>query len=317
MQHFFTKLLFAGTGKTANKQLYRRVLFSNVVFLTLSAVYLTFMLMDISSYFRPWSELNFDALTVPLMIAYCLLGIYLNQIGRSYLGRLTFLLSWILLMQVIPIIILQTPADYYIAFPLGLIFHSVLAQLIVATKKEPITFYLLMAGSLVTLIYSKDFLLYFDSDVNRIDNAIIGSKYYDLVIILYWLLFNTMTYYVIRVLDQVIEKNEEQKELLLETNKELNEMNALVDVTNKNLEDQVDQRTKELQQANKVLASYAFYNAHLIKGPFCRIKGLAMLAEKNAISEKEFKERMATSIQELDKAIEEMQLHFNDANKID
>ncbi len=309
------QFLFIGTSKTSDAHISRRVLFSNVVFITLPLVYFIFMLLDIKVYFQPFGQLNFDQFVVPIMILYCFLGLALNKWGYSFYGRLLLLILWPLLMHIIPIIILHTPADYYIAFPLGIIFHSILIQLTISSKKEAFTFYILLFISFVLLIFSRNILLQFDDSLDMSTSLLVDSVYYTLVSILYWLLFNVMIYYVINVLDGLIQNNENQKNQLVEQNEELNQMNSTIDDINKNLEQQVNDRTIELKQKNEVLTSYAFYNAHLINGPFCRIKGLMMLKELNAIEEIELKRRLSENLLELEEAIQKLQNHLNEVEE--
>lgn len=315
MKNLINKIIYSGTRGAINPHVVRRILFSNVIFLTLPIVYLAFMLLDFQVYLQPLSEMHFDQLTVPLMIIFCVIGIFLNRKGFSYLGRVAFLIIWPLLMHILPIILLQTPSDYYLAYPLGLVFHAVLIQLLISHKKESITYYTFLSISLILIVTSKKFLLHFDLDPNRVNSPIVGNEYYTLVGILYWLLSNTLIFYVINVLDGVIEKNELQRAELEETNNELQAMNDKVDHVNKSLEEQVQNRTKDLEEANKTLMNYSFYNAHLIKGPFCRIKGLVMLKEKNAIDNAEYAIRLNQSIEELQTAIGNMQDHLNEADK--
>jgi hypothetical protein len=49
---------------------------------------------------------------------------------------------------------------------------------------------------------------------------------------------------------------------------------------NDNLEAMVDDRTLEVENKNRSLAEYAFINAHMLRGPLCRIIGLINLMER-------------------------------------
>ncbi len=308
-------IIYSGTDDHHNPHLARRILFTNVIFAVLPAVYIVFIILDFESYLMPIYEWNFDVVTIPVMVIYCVVGIYLNRKGFSYAGRLGFLIIWPLLMHILPVILLNTPSDYYLAYPLGMIFHSILIQLFISFKREQFTFYIMMSLSLVVIITFRDFLIHFDSNPNRLSNDVIGSIYYSLVAILYWLLFNTITFYVIKVIDELIDKNESQRFQLIEQNIELEQMNTVVDSANKQLEKQVLIRTKGLAEANKTLTEYSFYNAHLIKGPFCRIKGLMMLKSLHAVDDNEFNHRLSSSLNELSDAIETMQEQLNEADK--
>jgi cell division protein FtsB len=50
---------------------------------------------------------------------------------------------------------------------------------------------------------------------------------------------------------------------------------------NDNLESIVDERAHEVENKNRSLAEYAFINAHMLRGPLCRIIGLINLMEKD------------------------------------
>ena len=49
---------------------------------------------------------------------------------------------------------------------------------------------------------------------------------------------------------------------------------------NDNLELIIEQRIKKIEERNKQLEEYAFINAHLVRGPLCRILGLAVLMKQ-------------------------------------
>jgi len=49
---------------------------------------------------------------------------------------------------------------------------------------------------------------------------------------------------------------------------------------NENLEAMVEERARDVEYKNKALAEYAFINAHMLRGPLCRIIGLISLMER-------------------------------------
>lgn len=151
-------------------------------------------------------------------------------------------------------------------------------------------------------------MLHFDLDPPNDPNGPVGSSYYMFVIFIYWLLLSTITFYVNVVLDGLIERNEDQ-------NRNLLALNNQIEQTNVSLEEKVRERTSELLQINDTLTNYAYYNAHEIKGPFCRIQGLYMLKFMSAIDDKTFNEKMSICLEELDFAINEMQLKLNSFDK--
>jgi hypothetical protein len=85
---------------------------------------------------------------------------------------------------------------------------------------------------------------------------------------------------------------------------------------NQNLESVVLQRTKVLEEQNQKLINYAFYNAHELRGPFCRVKGLIYLLElsNNPRETQEIKSLLKKSLDELDAKIAEIQVILQKEN---
>lgn len=71
----------------------------------------------------------------------------------------------------------------------------------------------------------------------------------------------------------------EQAEYIRSQNNELMTVSEQLRMLNLNLERRVLERTKELENQNARLSEYAYINAHLLRGPLCRILGLLNLME--------------------------------------
>src|SRR6185369_17055008 len=136
-------------------------------------------------------------------------------------------------------------------------------------RKDAPLFWTCLVFNLATMILSPALLMYFDLD-GDIPKEMINYKYYFYDGILYWLLFNLVTFYIQFVIESYIKGMGDSK-ILIEKQKD--ELNAL----NHNLEALVSQRTSELEEQNEKLKNYAFFNAHLLRGPFCRVQGLIHL----------------------------------------
>ncbi len=280
----------------------RRVVFSNVIFISLPAVYLVFGAIDYESYLKPIGKLRFDQFIVPIIIAVCFLGLWLNRLGRTTTSRIMFLVLWPLLLHQIPIRLLQTPSDYYLAFPFGIVFHSMLIQLMFSHRKEPLLFWFFLAYNLAGMIQSPAILMRFDIP-EEIPTQLTANKYYLYDGILYWLLFNLVLFYILDIIDSYIKKTGDSKKLIEEQKEELNTINQ-------NLEELVFHRTSELGEQNEKLRQYAFFNAHLLRGPFCRIQGLIQLQDLTDARSDEgmkIKAKLNESIEELDTRIREIQ----------
>ncbi|MFY0685532.1 MAG: hypothetical protein JXQ90_00130 [Cyclobacteriaceae bacterium] len=192
----FQQLFTAGSQSADFTEKNLRIIFSNVVYLSLSAVYLVFILLDFQSYFRPFSEQAFDQYIVPIFIFVSGFCHYLNRINYPTLGKLLFIVSWPIALHIVPIILLETPSDYYLAFPVGIIFHAVLIQILFSARKETWIFVSFLAINFGQMVFFPKTLTYFDTN-QEVDISFATSKYYGLDGILYWLLFNLIVFYLL------------------------------------------------------------------------------------------------------------------------
>jgi GAF domain len=88
---------------------------------------------------------------------------------------------------------------------------------------------------------------------------------------------------------------------------------------NFNLEQSIQERTKELERQNRQLAEYAFINSHLLRGPLCRMLGLIYLIDHTEIrnKEKDLIDHLKLSGEELDEVVRKINSaiekggHFN------
>jgi signal transduction histidine kinase len=110
--------------------------------------------------------------------------------------------------------------------------------------------------------------------------------------------------------DQVIA----QRDDLIEKNQAIEAMNRQVQSVNENLEVQVRERTKVLEDQNKRLTDYSFFNAHELRSPVASILGLVNLLQQ-CKSDEEHEELLAhldASAIKLDKAIRSINDHLQD-----
>ena len=315
---------YFGTAHAAHETEKRHIIFSNVIFLTLPIVYLVFMLIDIETFSDFSSLLKFDRMIVPITILLCISFLFLNKWGFTTISRVLFLITWILMLHIVPIVIHQSPSDYYLAFPVGIIFHSILIHVSISSKREPVKFWLFLAGNFWLLLMCKQILV--TNDVSpESQNILRSDPYYVLDYLLYWLLFNLLTFYLLHVIESFISGLSEanmlinnQREELSERNHELKQaiislekVNKRVADLNKNLEIKVWERTKELEIKNEQLVHYAYINAHKLRGPFCRVKGLVLLkglvSKPHTDEEHLINKLLLESLEELDNVTNKIQ----------
>jgi hypothetical protein len=182
---------------------------------------------------------------------------------------------------------------------------------------------LFIALNFIVVLTAKEILVMNDASPAS-QNVLRGDPYFVLDTILYWLLFNLLMYYILYVVDHYIRQMADanslisvQRQELTEKNEELEQMvsslrdiNQHVEYLNKNLEHKVDERTMELKLNNDKLVQYAYINAHLLRGPFCRVKGLILLRDeilrRNGSDEK-IDEFLMRSLDELDEVTTRIQ----------
>jgi len=296
----FLSLSKLGVAPDVESDVNRRVIFSNVVFASLPVVYLIFLVIDFRSYLVPVTELQFDQFVVPVIIGICILCLKLNQHGLVSLSRIIFLALWPFLLHIIPIVTLESPNDYTIAYPFGLVFHATLVQLMLSYKSEKWPFWLFLAVNFIAMLVASDTLLFFDRD-GDLPVGLLNYIYFRYDVILYWLLFNLLIFYVLYVVDEFVHR-------MSESRKKIEQQKTMLDGFNRDLEKIVAQRTNKLEEQNETLRKHAFYNAHLLRGPFCRVKGLIELQQVTTHSDSpEIREKLVYSLQELDDRIKEIQ----------
>lgn len=112
--------------------------------------------------------------------------------------------------------------------------------------------------------------------------------------------------------DELVALNEEiraqqedlmsSRDTLAQRNAAIAAMNERILVINGSLEQTVKERTEALEKQNQQLLSYAFINAHKLRGPLARILGLTNLLSINPQSEeqKEMLQLLQNSVTELD-----------------
>jgi len=233
----FNRILYSileiGTKEIASIVNKQRIIYFNAILLALPIVYFVFILIDLGSYFKPLNTWYFDQYGFFIFVLICLFCLYLNHINRSNFSKILFIILWPIILQIAPIIIQKTPSDYYYAFPMGLIFHSILIQIIVSKKHSPWLFWIFLVTNFILVFNFLKILLYFDTDGKSDFSGLVSSNYYVLVVILYWLLFNLVINYLLVIIDNHMFKIvnsmniiKEQKENLEETLDKLQKTNT-------------------------------------------------------------------------------------------
>lgn len=217
----FFSILRIGIKEDGATHKVQRIIYFNAVLFSLPIVYFIFVAMDASSYWKPLSEWYFDQFSFFIFVLVCLFCYVLNHFKLSELSKLIFILSWPFVLHIIPIIIQATPQDYYYAFPLGIIFHSMLVQILFSKKESPWLFWSLLIANFALAANYLTFLLHFDLDERTKFQWLAENNYNQMVVILYWLLFNLIINYLLTIIDSELLKMLKSKNIIEEQKYEL------------------------------------------------------------------------------------------------
>ncbi len=219
--NFLERIFFVGTSDEMNVIDRNRIHYFNVVLLALPVVYFLFILYSFEAYLRPVSDWKFDQYNFFIFVAICLFCYFLNHWRLSLLSKILFLISWPVILHIIPIIIQHTPTDYYFAFPMGVIFHSLMIQALFSSKRTPMIYALFIGTNLALCLNFMRILIYFDTEGGGDLKELINNPFYVLIALLYWLLINLILFYIGRVIDSTSEQLVESSRLVANQKSEI------------------------------------------------------------------------------------------------
>lgn len=144
---------------------------------------------------------------------------------------------------------------------------------------------LLLFGSMMLVFFGFFSVLGMDSFYEPLNTSTRQTSQDFLVIavlILVFVLFLKRKFLFYR--EQVALRHQQLKQIaktLEEQNQELATREEETRAINDNLGQLVHDRTREVENKNKALSEFAFINAHMLRGPLCRIIGLLQIMEKD------------------------------------
>ena len=102
---------------------------------------------------------------------------------------------------------------------------------------------------------------------------------------------------------------------LTELNLEVSQQKEDLDRINHNLENIIEERTKDLKIKNHKLSEYSSHLSHQIRGPIATIKGLMILKKNNLIGREEFIEQVDICLTDIDNQITNINESLNDPDR--
>jgi len=288
------KVLEYGLSESTDIDIRRHVVFSNLVYIVVGSVLLAHTIASfiISPGFS-------TERSIPIvLVGVSALSFFLNAGGFHLVSRIFFVINWFTWVSFIPAVLLgPSQVSYFTSITYFIIFSPVIQLFFSMAREAPYLIFFMVASFLLTYFYF-DFLMIFDRAVDPrvpLTRSVISLKvnYLTLwaflnILMMYILRINRRFYSEIKVQKEIIEKQQLQlrdsnDELairnteLTKANRELTHLNEQVRTMNHELEDRVSERTRELVERNEKLTEYAFMNAHLLRSPVSRIKGLINL----------------------------------------
>lgn len=116
------------------------------------------------------------------------------------------------------------------------------------------------------------------------------------------------------VLVSSVRRKARSNKLLQELNHEISLQKEHVDRVNHNLEEIIEERTRDLKIKNRKLSEYSSHLSHQIRGPVATLKGLMLLEKDNLIDQKELVEEINKCVGDIDDKIININKSLNDAN---
>jgi tetratricopeptide (TPR) repeat protein len=125
----------------------------------------------------------------------------------------------------------------------------------------------------------------------------------------------SMAFFVIFLLIKIVRKSAVNNKELSRLNLEISKQKDDLDMINQNLEEIIEDRTKDIKVKNKKLSEYSFHLSHQIRSPVATLKGLMLLDQDNLIEKDELIEQMGKCIYDLDDKIININENLNNPLK--
>lgn len=114
---------------------------------------------------------------------------------------------------------------------------------------------------------------------------------------------SALAFIVIFLLMRDVRKKAVNNKQLKVLNEEISLQKERLNKVNHNLEQVIDERTKDLKIKNRKLSEYSSHLSHHIRGPIATMKGLLILEQEDLIENTEFIEEMGKCVNEIDDRI--------------
>lgn len=109
-----------------------------------------------------------------------------------------------------------------------------------------------------------------------------------------------------------VKKTNKSNKELTRLNSEVSKQKENLNQINHNLEDTINERTKDLKTKNKILSDYSLHLSHQVRGPIATLKGIVYLQQNALIDQEECIDLMKKCVFNIDDEIISMNKMLND-----
>lgn len=120
-----------------------------------------------------------------------------------------------------------------------------------------------------------------------------------------------MAFFVIFLLIKIVRKSAQNNRELSRLNSEISKQKDDLDMINQNLEEIIEERTRDIKIKNKKLSEYSSHLSHQIRSPVATLKGLMLLEKDKLIEQDELIEQIGKCIYDLDDKIMNINENLN------
>ncbi len=284
---------------------FRRVTtLTNIVYVLIFFLLLPYLIYFLPAYLK--LENHTFRSSVPWLAWFsAIIGFALNAMRRHLISKVFFITAWILFVAIVPVVTGGNHVMSLFMHPFYCIATSVMVHYVFSQKHERYWYYFFVVVVWVLIIFSYEFILYYNPDLNVSLYFPNGFFRWRMIILMLAAFFNASIIYLIQLNYDFYSALKKRNETISEQYKALEHQRKDLEELKQMLEEKVVARTQLLLEQNNQLREYTFFNSHVLRAPVSRIRGLLYLlsVETSPDEEKRIRALLAESMIELDQAI--------------
>jgi signal transduction histidine kinase len=297
-------LFKVGVSDEMGSEFRRVTTLTNIVYVLIFFLLLPYLIYFLPDYIK--LENHTFRTSVPWLAWFsAITGYVLNAMRRHLISKVFFMTTWVLFVTVVPIVTGGNHVVVLFMHPFYCIATSIMVHFVFSQKRERYLYYFFVGVVWALIIFSYEFILYYNPDLNITLYFPNGFFRWRMIILILAAFFNGSIIYLIRLNYDFYSALRKRNETISEQYKALECQRKDLEELKQMLEEKVTTRTQLLLEQNNQLREYTYFNAHILRAPVSRIRGLLYLlsVETPPDEEKRIRSLLAESMTELDQAI--------------